>query len=303
MKIHSINYHVRDKHLSPCTFFNSVLEWQAYFGYLNTPTGYGRPPYDRQDYNKYSSRPYHSQDYHELLLILRAERKFFVCDTVFEAKCGDVIVFPPDTPHAGIDLCPSPYERYYLYFHPDFFDHIPGGDLLGGIFRNQNRFLISFQPEERDRILTSLSAYQNTAALTPLDRIGLQAAILDFLVRLNRRALELGDTAPLESTAPPLLTTIVQYINAEFASITTIESVAEKFGISRAYMSKLFREELQISPYQYLQSIRLNEAQRLLKKGASVTEACFKAGFNDCSRFISYFRRAVGMTPGEYLHR
>jgi len=290
MHIHSIDYHVHDKSLIPCTFSNTGLDWQAYFGYLNTATVYGRPDY-------------HIQDYYELMILLQAKRKYFVRDNVFYVEYGDVIVFPPNTPHKGFTIRQNPYERYYCYFHPDFFDHIPGGDLLGGVFRNQNRFLISFQPEERDRILEGLAAFQDMSNMTDLDRIGLQAAILDFLVRLNRRSLELGDTAPLESTAPPLLTTIVQHINAEFASITTIESVAEKFGISRAYMSKLFREELQISPYQYLQSIRLNEAQRLLKKGASVTEACFKAGFNDCSRFISYFRRAVGMTPGEYLHR
>jgi len=289
-QIASIATSLIDKQLIPLDFTLHSLEWQSYFGY-------------HCDKPRFSSAIYHTQDYYELIIHLRSGRKYAINDAIFKAAYGDVILFPPDTLHRGITVHEAILECYYLYFHPEFFDHIPGGDLLSGIFRNQNRFLISFQPEERDRILTSLSAYQNTAALTPLDRIGLQAAILDFLVRLNRRALELGDTAPLESTAPPLLTTIVQYINAEFASITTIESVAEKFGISRAYMSKLFREELQISPYQYLQSIRLNEAQRLLKKGASVTEACFKAGFNDCSRFISYFRRAVGMTPGEYLHR
>jgi len=286
MRIDSIDYQLHQKSLIPCTFVNTGLDWQAYFGYLNEEKCYSRPDY-------------HIQDYYELMLILRSERKYFVRDNVFRVDYGDAIVFPPNTPHKGFDNRQSTYERYYFYFHPAFFDHIPGGDLLSSVFRNQNRFLIPFLPEERDRILTNLSPYRNTAALTPLDCIGLQAAILDFLVCLNRRALELGDIAPLQSTAPPLLTAMVQHINAEFASIATIESVANKFGISRAYMSKLFREEMQISPYQYLQSVRLTEAQHLLKNGASVTEACFQSGFNDCSHFIAYFKRELGVTPSE----
>ena len=73
MLIYSIDYHVHDKFLIPCTFANTGLDWQAYFGYLNTATLYGRPDY-------------HIQDYYEVMLILRSGRKYFVRDNVFHVK-------------------------------------------------------------------------------------------------------------------------------------------------------------------------------------------------------------------------
>ena len=288
--IATIEKSLENKTMIPLDFTTHPMEWQCYFGYCCLRPCSGSPIY-------------HTQDYYELIVHLRSGRKYAVNDIVFQADFGDVLIFPPDRLHRGITVRDAVCECYYLYFHPQLFAHIPGGEQLLRVFRRPNLNLISFQPPERDRILDGLGAFQNAAALTPLDRISLQAAVLDLLVRLNRRADEVGDSVPLQSAAPPMMTAIVQYINAEYASIATIESVAGKFGISRAHMSRLFRKELQISPYQYLQSVRLTEAQSLLKKGAGVTEACYRVGFNDCSRFITYFKRTVGMTPGEYLHR
>ena len=41
-------------------------------------------------------------------------------------------------------------------------------------------------------------------------------------------------------------------------------------------------------------------AKRILEQGASVTEACYESGFNDCSYFIKCFRKSVGFTPYQY---
>ena len=45
---------------------------------------------------------------------------------------------------------------------------------------------------------------------------------------------------------------------------------------------------------------RLGLAMELLKNGSSVTDACFNSGFFDCSKFISFFKKNVGMTPLQY---
>ena len=279
--------HIQDKKLTPCNFNCSDLEWQAYFGYLETPNQYGQPVF-------------HDHDFYELILTVHSERRFFINDMLFTAQRGDVILFPPNMPHRGMDIHPAPYKRYYLYFHPAFFRHIPDGDQLEAIFRFRNRCLISFPQEERERILSMFSEFRDRSPASALDRVAMCAMILDFLVRLNRRAQELSDTPPINNAVSPLLSNVLKYMNTNFVSIPTTAALAQQFRVSPTYLARLFRNELQTSPYQHLQHLRLMEACRLLRQGASVTEACYRAGFNDCSHFILYFKRATGLTPKQF---
>ena len=279
--------HIQSKNLTPCDFVCCDLEWQAYFGYLETSSQYAQPTV-------------HDHNFYELILSVHSERRFFMNEMIFTAQRGDVIMFPPNTPHRGMDVHPAPYKRYYLYIHPDFFRHIPDGDQLESIFHFHKRCLISFSPEERELILNMFSAYQDLSHMTALDRIALRSVILDFLVRLNRRAQELADTPPNTNAVSPLLSHILKYINTNYSNIPTTAALAQQFRVSPTYLSRLFRDELQTSPYQYLQHVRLMEACHMLRRGATVTDACYRVGFNDCSHFILYFKRAMGLTPKQF---
>jgi AraC-like DNA-binding protein len=55
-----------------------------------------------------------------------------------------------------------------------------------------------------------------------------------------------------------------------------------------------------VSPYGYLLRRRLEAAGKLLKDGASVTEACFAVGFNNLSHFTRSFRRHFGVEPSGF---
>ena len=66
------------------------------------------------------------------------------------------------------------------------------------------------------------------------------------------------------------------------------------------YLNPVFKKETGSTIFQYIQAKRLCLAQLALSRGASVTEACEEAGFNDYSNFIRTFRKILGCTPGEY---
>jgi AraC-like DNA-binding protein len=55
-----------------------------------------------------------------------------------------------------------------------------------------------------------------------------------------------------------------------------------------------------MSPHTFLEEKKLAYAKQLLMGGASVTDACFGAGFSDNSHFISVFKRKFGETPYKY---
>lgn len=93
-------------------------------------------------------------------------------------------------------------------------------------------------------------------------------------------------------------TAIVEYIDRNFANIKTQE-VAEKFGYSTNYFSKLFKKNMNMSFSEYINHKRLNKAILLLATtNRTIDDICVEIGLNDKKHFYEIFRRYLGTTPG-----
>ena len=86
-----------------------------------------------------------------------------------------------------------------------------------------------------------------------------------------------------------------------YASEVTLEKMARRFGISTAYLSRLFRRELGVSFNRYLTTLRLEAAVALLHNTSlQIAEVAQRSGFSDSSYFIKVFHRYYGTTPRDY---
>ncbi len=93
----------------------------------------------------------------------------------------------------------------------------------------------------------------------------------------------------------------VKYLDEHFFTGITPKEVAEYAGISRPYLFKLFKEELQTSPHQYLLKLRLNMAKRLLAgENFSIKEISSECGFETLEVFYRQFKNSAQMTPADY---
>jgi AraC family transcriptional regulator of arabinose operon len=81
-----------------------------------------------------------------------------------------------------------------------------------------------------------------------------------------------------------------------------VAEMADFLHVSARHLNDLFRKLAQTSPYQYLQDLRLAEARRLLLSEPSVgiKEIAARVGFRDPSHFILAFRKATGVSPGQF---
>jgi AraC-like DNA-binding protein len=90
---------------------------------------------------------------------------------------------------------------------------------------------------------------------------------------------------------------------AGLAEDRSLTSTAREVGMSTFYFARVFRELVGQSPHQYLLRARLAHAARLLRKGASVTEAGFNSGFGNLSHFTRTFQSHFGVAPVNYAKR
>ena len=105
---------------------------------------------------------------------------------------------------------------------------------------------------------------------------------------------------PDQSSVPPVVSKTLRFINENYTDELVLETIAENAGCSVTYLAKIFRRHTGKTIHGYLTERRIAAAEQLLRGGATVTEACFGAGFGSCSGFIKLFRRYVGTTPGDY---
>lgn len=100
-----------------------------------------------------------------------------------------------------------------------------------------------------------------------------------------------------------LLHKAISIIDNEYASVTETECAA-RIGLSPSYFSRVFKSAMQMSFPDYVNRIRMRNAERLLLSGeVSITEISECVGFSSCAYFISCFRKAYGSTPAKYRKR
>lgn len=85
-----------------------------------------------------------------------------------------------------------------------------------------------------------------------------------------------------------------------FAERIYLDEICHQVQLSSSTLLRAFVKLKGVTPYRYLEAIRIDEAKRLLKNGASLSDAAIRTGFSDQSHFTHSFTRFIGFTPGVY---
>ncbi|MBO6795883.1 helix-turn-helix domain-containing protein [Maricaulis sp.] len=84
----------------------------------------------------------------------------------------------------------------------------------------------------------------------------------------------------------------------------SVDTMSETAGISRRTLSRLCREELNISPAALVERLRIDTARRaLVETDQSVTLIANEAGFGSCQRLDRAFARQLGVSPVRFRER
>ena len=90
------------------------------------------------------------------------------------------------------------------------------------------------------------------------------------------------------------------YMEEHFPERIGLEQLCRCTGLSRSTLLRAFTRARGITPYRYLETVRVNAAKALLEQGASPLDAALRTGFSDQSHFTNYFTSFIGVTPGAY---
>ncbi len=91
-----------------------------------------------------------------------------------------------------------------------------------------------------------------------------------------------------------------QYIRENFIKDISLMDLAKHCNVSPFHFSRIFKSFTRYSPYLYLQSVRLKQAELLLKTNLPVADVAFSSGFNSIDYFSSAFKKKYRLSPTAY---
>ena len=94
---------------------------------------------------------------------------------------------------------------------------------------------------------------------------------------------------------------VKEFIWSNYNQDISLKKTAEAVGINPFYLSHLFRKEMGVPFLEYLTSVRISVAKKLLHQtGMSIMEVCLESGYQDPSHFAKIFKKKEGIRPTEY---
>ena len=90
------------------------------------------------------------------------------------------------------------------------------------------------------------------------------------------------------------------FMDRHYGEPISLDRVSRLTGLSKSALVRAFAREKGVTPYRYLENVRIGASKRLLEQGLSPAETALRTGFSDQSHFTNYFSRYIGLTPGAY---
>lgn len=231
----------------------------------------------------------HRHDTYTVALTMAGVQTFNYRGAMRHSLPGQVLILHPDEIHDGHCRDEAGFSYWAAYVPPTHVQTVLGGTALPFVSNG-----VSTNPA---LIAAAMSMVIDCAGVE--DPGAYEDALYDLAHAMNDVA---GKVATVRIANRTAVMRAREFLDTAVVFGARLDQLEQVTGCDRWQLSRDFRALLGSSPYRYLQHRRVDLAKRLLREGAMLAEAAHGAGFADQSHFGRTFRKAVGLTPKEWLH-
>ncbi|MBY4605179.1 MULTISPECIES: AraC family ligand binding domain-containing protein [Bacillus] len=238
--------------------------------------------------------PNHFHDYYVIGFIEKGQRYLACQDQEYIINPGDLLLFNPRDTHSCEQIDGRTLDYRCINVMPDVMEkaveEITGAGHLPYFSQH-----VLFRHE-----LTS--SLQELHILISEEKQALRKEEL-FLHLLEELIRRYSDVTFLNSIPEPSdeVKMVCGFLEEHYAENVTLNDLSELTGWSKYHLLRSFTKQKGITPNSYLETIRINQAKKLLEQGVRPIDAAFQTGFSDQSHMTKFFKRQVGLTPKQYM--
>jgi len=219
------------------------------------------------------------------LVLVRSGSFRFSCDGITdEVRAGECLCFERGVEyHRSVS---SPAVMYFFRFKSD--EQIFG------------RGKITFS--DKGRINSTINFLDKLEDNLTLDKHSYVSALFEDIV--NQYRMEAVLTGGAEFVSEPKIAKAARIIERRLESGVSLPDVAADLGFSYTQFFRKFKSTLGVSPFEYLASLRIKKAQKMLTDtGLPINKIARFTGFECEYYFSNFFKKRCGMSPSEFRKR
>jgi AraC-like DNA-binding protein len=185
----------------------------------------------------------------------------------------------------------------------NFFDEVKQRDLsydnimliLNQLLGSTIKYLLELNISVSKIFGSDFNIYSELAENETLDQAGL------FLSNIYLQIIEYCEKFKLEGDGRSHINKIIDYIHKNYKKDIAINTLADHVGLSYSHVRKIFNDETGENIVNYINNMRIEEAQRLLSQtNMNINDIALSLGYNNKQSFTRFFKKYVGINPGEY---
>lgn len=237
--------------------------------------------------------PNHFHDCYVFGFIENGRRHLCCKGQEYDLSAGDLILFNPQDNHLCFPLDNEPLDYRALNIGSEVMQYAVR-EITGQSYLPQFKNNVIYQSD-----ITAAIDSLYLAIVNQVDKLQKEEALFFLLEQLLQEcSCNLADTGVEQPHAA--LQALCLYMQQNYMQNITLDELATLSKFSKSYLLRFFTKQIGVSPYRYLQNIRLNQAKKLLEKNIAPLEVAMATGFADQSHFTNYFKEFIGLTPKQY---
>ena len=247
--------------------------------------------------NDWSMHELHSHAHYEIYFLSKGKRSFFLSNALYKLEAPALIIIQPHVMHKTEG---SAFERYNVNVSDARLD-----PFQKEVFQQKALHIFKLTPTENQRII---DLFEQALQVDKRQKNGeyILNSIFSYLVLTTGNLQTNHQLHPTASASgkvniPPLVLKVIDYLNAYYPETHTLDSLADKFFVSKPTLMYNFKKYTNCSPIDFLLNVRLTNAKALLmntnKRVQEISELC---GFSSANYFGLIFKEKEGVSPVGY---
>lgn len=243
----------------------------------------------------------------ELTWIISGEIEYHVNEQTYFLKEGEGLFGNSSTLHSGFMKDGQECSYLSITFHPRFLYGYENSILQTKYvdFITTNELWASLQLDKNTswhkEILQDMQTIYELSNVLPND-FELQVHLL--LTKIWQRLYLYFTSLPENETKSvqhlQRLREIISYIQGHYDQDISLDDVASSVNICKSECCRFFKKHMNMTIFDYILLLRIQNSIPLLKRFDSVTEVASMVGFSSPSYYTQIFKRYMKCTPREY---
>lgn len=236
--------------------------------------------------------PNHFHEHYVIGFIENGKRCLYCKNNKYNIKCGDIILFNPQDNHACVQTDNATLDYRGINISKQIMLHFTEE------ITKKTDFPIFYTP-----VVSNDEAIYYLRCLHEMIMNGTNDFKKEEHLLFLLSTLIQNYAQHFESQIPECRKEIekaCEFMEKHFYERIYLDQICHHVGLSKSTLLRAFTKSKGITPYRYLETIRINEAKKLLKKGISPVDVAIQTGFSDQSHFTNYFSSFIGITPNVY---